>query len=150
MTKLRAISLVTVLTVGLLSGCTKPNPGATVFSGAVSAHREALCWSADAAVTPENCAQDIVDQAMSGPDVATIPVTHDQTMGISVDKAVAENGWFVSIGGQRLNDKPITETYYRFTFPSVTFPADGYQLQVIAAGKGNATRGLWVFKLTEK
>ena len=130
-----------------LTACSQHNPGATVWSGTSSAHREALCWSEDAAVTADNCAQDIVTGALSGPEVAEIPVQKEQTVGISVDPAVAEKGWYIAIGGTRINENPITSTYYRFSFPVESVPAEGYALQVVAQGTGSATRGLWLFKL---
>lgn len=130
-----------------LSACEKPNPGASVVSGTSVAHSEALCWSEDEAITPKSCAQDIIANAAADPSIGTIEVLADQTVGISVDPKVAELGWYVAIGGQRFNDTAITSTYYRFTFPKVSVPEEGYDLQVIAEGKGNATRGIWVFKL---
>lgn len=133
-----------------LTSCSKHNPGATVWSGTSSAHREALCWSEDAAVTPDNCAQDIVAGAMTGPDVAEISVQKEQTLGISVDPKVAEKGWYIAIGGTRINENPITSTYYRFAFPVESVPAEGYTLQVVAQGTGSATRGLWLFRLVGK
>ncbi len=130
-----------------LTACEKPNPGVTVWSGTNSEHREAICWTEQDAITPEECAQSIVLSALNDPEVATIPVLADQTVGISVDPDVAELGWFVAVGGQRFNDGAIYSTYYRFTFPKVSIPEGGYDMQVIAQGKGNATRGIWVFKL---
>ena len=148
MSKSRVLaSVISGLFVLTLTACEKPNPGATVWSGTKSEYREAVCWSEQEAITPEDCAQDIVDSALADPEVATIEILTDQTVGISVDPKVAELGWYVAIGGQRFNDAPIFETYYRFTFPKVSIPEGGYDMQVIAQGKGAATRGIWVFKL---
>lgn len=141
------VALFSSILVLSLSACEKPNPGATVWSGTSKAHSEALCWSDDEAITSKECAQDIVTNATADPHIGTIKVLADQTVGISVEPKVAELGWYVAIGGQRFNDAPITSTYYRFTFPKVAIPAEGYDMQVIAQGKGNATRGIWVFKL---
>lgn len=133
-----------------LTSCSKHNPGATVWSGTSSAHSEALCWSADAAVTPDSCAQDLVTGAITGPDVAEVPVQKEQILGISVDPVVAEKGWYIAIGGTRINEEAITSTYYRFSFPVESVPAEGYTLQVVAQGTGSATRGLWLFRLVGK
>lgn len=133
-----------------LTACSQHNPGVTVWSGTTSAHREALCWSADAAVTADNCAQDIVTGALTGPDMAEIPVRKEQTIGVSVDPIVAEKGWYIVIGGTRINENPITSTYYRFSFPVESVPEEGYALQVVAQGTGNATRGLWLYKLVSE
>jgi hypothetical protein len=140
-------SVISGLFVLSLTACEKPNPGITVWSGTDSEHSEAVCWTDQDAITPTDCAQDIIDSALASKDVATVSIMTDQTVGISVDPDVADLGWYVAIGGQRFNDAPIFETYYRFTFPKVSIPEGGYDMQVIAQGKGSATRGIWVFKL---
>ena len=85
-------------------------------------------------------------EALDGADVAAIPVIPGQVIGISVDPAVADAGWFPVIGSQRLTQRPITSTYYRFTYPDLQeVPVDGVSLQVVAGSEG--TLGLWVFQL---
>ena len=142
-----AIALAVVLPVGL-AGCSKPTPGVTVVSGTTSEHRDAVCWSfEDVNVTDGACDQSMVDSAAADGQVAAIPVTPGDTVGISVDKAVAEVGWTPVIGTQKLTSQPLTTTYFRFTYPDLQeVPADGLLLQVVA-GSGDITRGLWVFKL---
>jgi hypothetical protein len=137
----------TALALGL-SGCDKPNPGASVFSGTTSTFQRAVCWSHDdQKLDATTCAEDAIAKATAGGTVTTIPVVAGQTIGISVDPVVADTGWFPVIGGQRLTTQPITSTYYRFSYPGFdAVPADGLTLQVVA-GDGAATRGLWVFKL---
>lgn len=131
----------------LLGACEKPAPGVSVVSGMTSAYRAALCWSFDGEpLSPENCAQDVVTQALEGADVARIPVIPGQVIGISVDPVVAEAGWYPVIGSQRLTQQPVTSTYYRFTYPDLQeVPVDGVSLQVVAGAEG--TLGLWVFQL---
>jgi hypothetical protein len=145
----RRVLAVPVALAGVLAlaGCEKPAPGVTVVSGMDSAHRAALCWSFDGEpLSAQTCAQDVVTQALEGADVARIPVTPGDVIGISVDPVVADAGWFPVIGSQRLTQQPITSTYYRFTYPDLQeVPADGVSLQVVAGNDG--TRGLWVFQL---
>ena len=142
------IAPVFIALLGLtLSACQKPNPGVSVWSGTNSVHSQAVCWTQQDAITPEECAQTIVESAINSPEVGTIEILSDQTVGISVDPDVAEFGWYIAIGGQRFNVSPIHETYYRFTFPKVSIPTSGYDMQIISQGKGSATRGIWVFKL---
>lgn len=131
-----------------LAACEKPAPGVSVVSGMTSAYRAALCWSFDGVpLSAETCAQDVVTQALEGADVATIPVVPGQVIGISVDPVVADAGWYPVIGSQRLTQRPITSTYYRFTYPDLQeVPVDGVSLQVVAGAEG--TLGLWVFQLT--
>jgi hypothetical protein len=132
----------------VLTGCTKPAPGASVFSGTVTKHREATCWAFDApALATGDCAQDLIAQAATGDAVSVIPVVPGDTVGISVEPVVAETGWFPVVGNQRLTSTPITSTYYRFTFPELQeVPAEGLLLQIVAGTDAN-TRGIWVFKL---
>ncbi|MFM9134687.1 MAG: hypothetical protein ACKOT0_04515 [bacterium] len=131
-----------------LAACEKPAPGISVFSGTTSAYREALCWSFDGQpLSSENCAQDLITGAMSGDRVVRIPVIPGNTVGISVDPAVADAGWYPLVGTQRLTDRPLTTTYYRFTYPGLQqIPAAGIPLQVVA-DKGGETVGLWLFQL---
>jgi hypothetical protein len=132
-----------------LSGCEKPNPGVTVWSGTSSEHVQALCWQPDdnAALGDRECAQDVLARASSGEGVATLEVSPGDTVGISVDRVVADNGWSVQIAGQTLA-AGLTDTYYRFTFPEqVATGGTGYTLQVIAAAQGTGSRGYWFFQL---
>lgn len=132
----------------LLSGCDKPAPGISVFSGTATEHRQAVCWSFESeALEPGDCAQDLLTEASAGDAVARIPVVPGDTIGISVDPKVAEAGWTPVIGQQRLTTTPLETTYYRFTYPDLQeVPADGVLLQVVA-GRGESTRGIWVFRL---
>lgn len=132
----------------LLSGCEKPSPGISVFSGTATQWREAVCWSFDAeALEPGDCAQDLLTEASSGEVVARIPVVPGDTIGISVEPKVADAGWTPVIGQQRLTTTPLDTTYYRFTYPDLQeVPADGVLLQIVA-GRGEMTKGIWVFRL---
>lgn len=131
-----------------LSACEKPSPGVTVVSGMSSAYRAALCWSFDGTpLNPDTCAQDVVTDALEGEQVARIPVVSGATIGISVDPAIADVGWYPVVGSQRLTQEPVYSTYYRFTYPDLQpVPSSGVALQVVA-GTGDATQGLWVFQL---
>lgn len=144
-----ALAAITLTAVSLMfTGCTKPAPGASVFSGTVTKHREATCWAFDApALAAGECAQDLIAQAATGDAVSVIPVVPGDTVGISVEPIVADAGWFPVVGNQRLTSTPITSTYYRFTFPELQeIPAEGLLLQIVAGSDTN-TRGIWVFKL---
>lgn len=141
-----ALALGTIL---VLSGCTKPAPGATVFAGSQSKYQEALCWAFNAdALSPGACAQDVITEAVTGPTIATLPVVPGETIGISVDPVVAETGWFPVIANQRLTAHPVKSTYYRFTYPDLqAIPEEGVLLQIVS-GQGENTKGIWVFTLT--
>jgi hypothetical protein len=145
-----ALLSLTVSALLVLSGCTKPLPNATVFSGSNSENRQATCWAFDAEeLAAGDCAQDLIAQAASGDAVSVVPVFPGDTVGISVDPVVAETGWFVVLGNQRLTENPITSLYYRFTFPAAQeIPEEGVLLQIVASS-GVGARGIWVFKLDQ-
>ena len=131
-----------------LSACEKPSPGATVFSGQTSAHSAALCWSfTTESLDSSACAQDVVENALRGSGVGTIPVVPGETIGISVDTVVAKEGWTPVVGNQRLLQTPTTSTYFRFSFPDLQeVPEEGLPLQIVA-GSGDTTKGIWIFRL---
>lgn len=146
-----AVIAVALGATAALAACEKPNPGVTVWSGTNSQHEQAVCWSADPtqSIQAQGCAASIVAEAQAGGNVPVIPVVPGDVVGISVDPVVTDGGWFPVIGGQRLSETPITSTYWRFTFPELqTFPAEGLELRIQAAGEGaDSLRGLWLFQL---
>lgn len=132
-----------------LSGCEKPYPGVTVWSGTNSEYKHALCWSFDAAeeVDAVSCAQNVVSGVESGNEIPRLSVMGGNTVGISVDPVIADNGWFPVISNQPLTE-PIYSTYWRFTFPEFEqVPEGGIEMQIRANGEGESTRGIWVFQL---
>lgn len=147
----RSLAIVAVALAPLaLSGCEKPNPGVTAWSGTGSEHVEAVCWQPDAAtaLTATDCAQDVLQRASTGEGVARLDVAPGDVVGVSVDPAVADNGWGISVGGTTLATG-IKDTYYRFSFPDTgATQATGYTMQVIAqTADGSASRGFWFFQL---
>lgn len=106
-----------------------------------------MCWAYGAdSLDPTVCAEDVIAKATSGGSVATVPVVPGDVIGISVDPAVADAGWYPVIGGQRLTATPITSTYYRFSYPDLqAIPESGVPLQVIAGQEKMV--GLWAFSL---
>jgi|AntAceMinimDraft_6_1070360.scaffolds.fasta_scaffold00456_13 hypothetical protein len=145
-----ALLAVAVSALFVLTGCTKPLPGATVFSGTSSENRQATCWAFNAdELGAGDCAQDLIAQAADGNAVSVVSVVPGETVGISVDPAVAETGWYVVLGNQRMTTSPIQSFYYRFTFPETQeIPAEGILLQIVAS-TGIGARGIWVFKLEQ-
>ena len=71
----------------VLTGCTKPTPGATVTSGAQSVHQQALCWSFDDA--------GLDDIIRSVADLHRVPVSVLDPSGRTPEQVVADNieGW---------------------------------------------------------
>lgn len=136
-----------ILVLGL-TGCDKPNPGASVFSGTTTQFQRAACWSfSGEAIDPAACAKDVVGDAKAGARIPSIPVVPGQVIGISVDPVVADEGWAPQVNGQPLITTPTTSTYFRFSYPELQpVPADGILMQIVA-GKDGASRGVWFFRL---
>lgn len=132
----------------ILTACEKPAPGASVFSGTSTEYRTAVCWAfGGESLEAGDCAQDVITEASTGEGVARIPVLPGETIGISVDPKVAESGWTPVIGQQRLTSTPLESTYFRFTYPDLQeVPPEGVLLQIVA-GRGESTKGIWVFRL---
>lgn len=129
-----------------LTGCEKPAPSVTVFSGAGSVHTEALCWAFDAdRLEAGQCAEDLVN----GRDTSRVPtldVDDGNTVGISVDEIVAETGWTIgAVGGQPVTPQPLTSSYYRFTFG--TGATEPILLQIVAGQNTGDMRGVWIVQL---
>lgn len=135
-----------------LTGCEKPYPGATVWSGTQSEFESALCWSFDPAVgvDEENCVTSLSEIAAGASGLPELEVSAGNTLGISVDPVVADNGWVPVIAGQRLVEEPLTSTYWRFTFPQQP-PAEGFEMQILANTEdGEQLRGVWAFKISPR
>lgn len=134
-----------VATGGVLAGCEQPSPAITVFSGTSSVRASALCYAFDApTLEPGQCAREIISGDSTG-DAPSLTVRPGNTVGISVDKAVAKSGWVISVAGQQLVGEPLTETYFRFTFPNQQLPERGFALQVL--GGEDELRGVWAVRL---
>ncbi len=137
-----ALACVVVSVAATLAGCSKPGPGVTVWAGTSSVHREARCW----AFEPTG----VIDGPSCAPDAdttGTLKVSPD-TIGISVDPVVAENGWIPVVEGKPLVAVPLKVTYYSFTLAEADLQAVR-RLQVVGlAADGKSARGVWYFQLT--
>ncbi|MEI2715802.1 MAG: hypothetical protein V9E98_02200 [Candidatus Nanopelagicales bacterium] len=131
-----------------LTACEKPPPGVSVFSGPASVRSEALCWAFESdQLTPGECAQEILQGQPTG-GIQNLSVTPGDTVGVSVDPVVAESGWTISIGGQKLIETPLTTTYFRFTLPDLPSQLGTEQLPMqIIAGQNTKIRGVWIVGL---
>lgn len=138
----------------VLTGCEKPFPGATVWSGTNSEHASALCWSFDAAtpIDEAECASTVQQKAADGGELPRVSVSGGQTVGISVDPVLTDHGWIPVINNERLSERPITSTYWRFTYPDFQeTPAEGLELQILALGENEGDlRGLWAYTLVPR
>jgi uncharacterized protein YceK len=146
-----ALALTVVSSALVLSGCTKPNPGVSVWAGTKSIHLQAQCWSADSAVALDiNACSAVLDKADKAKTIPTLIVRPGSTMGISVDVKVAKNGWTAKLGSNTLTPTKVTRTYWRFTYPQLAGLPAKNQLVILAVGPTSSTyRGVWVFNTVE-
>ena len=149
---------VLVFSLLALTGCDKPHPNATVFSGSNSVTRAAICWSPDAnrTFTDSECLVQVADGKLSAQAVAEladylepIPVKPAQTIGISVDPEIADAGWTITINSRPLNSQPISTTYYRFALSERDLRRGSLEMRVFAAADDQKSqRGYWLFELS--
>jgi len=139
----------------LLTGCQAPEPGVTVFSGSVSDYRQAVCWTPDATqVRLKSCLSVTGPTSQQRSDIesrlGSLPVRSDATIGISVDPEVADRGWYVTLGSNRVNLEAIRDTYYRLSLPAtIVETGDPVPLYVLSVDGDNTdvTSGVWAFEL---
>jgi hypothetical protein len=153
--RLRATLAVGGAVVLLATGCQAPAPSVTVFSGSSSDHREAVCWTSDATqVDLKQCLSvdkgDADRRAELQAGLGSVPVRSEATIGVSVDREVADRGWYVTLGTNRVNVEPIRDTYYRLSLPAAVVergdPVPLYVLSVDGADT-KVTTGVWTFEL---
>lgn len=146
-TSFRAVALAAAVIVGL-TGCEKPKPEVTVFSGANSVHSEAACWAADANAT--------CDLTAIGGLVTPFTVRQGSTLGISVDSDVAEQGWIpmlvVNGQSQPLINGVLHRRYWKMVYPETagtSLMGQSLALQVVSTtSDGKGVRGAWLFNLS--
>jgi hypothetical protein len=130
-----------------LSACEKPAPIVTVVSGGKSVYAEATTWCFEGQ-TGDECAERASGRT-------SLPVRAGETIGVDVDKELAEGGWYLELsapGGdeqqqQPQRSEPQTGHYFSFTAPSLA-EGSSLQLDVRAVGEGEEPRGEWQFRLT--
>jgi hypothetical protein len=142
MKKFAVVVLVAMATTALAS-CEKPPPRVTVFSGTSSEWVAPTCFSWDGQINAEECITQAGQRAAEG-QTKSLDVVPEKVVGISVDPAIAEQGWYPSIAGQRLTQDTLTETYFRFSFPRVPASPQGYPLAIVSEGE---QKGVWAVRL---
>jgi hypothetical protein len=143
MNRVAGVLLAVAATAGLAS-CEKPPPRVTFFSGTTSQWVAPVCFSWTGEIDAQQCLQDAAGDAASGQTVR-LTVVPDDVVGISVDPAIADNGWTPTLAGTPLSDQPLTTTYFRFTFPRVQANPQGYPLAVIS--QGGDEPGVWAVRI---
>lgn len=127
-----------------LSACEKPAPIVTVVSGGQSVYTEASTWCFEDQ-TPPDCAE-------RAEGTTEIPVRAGQTVGVDVDRELAEGGWYLELSapGDDSQDPQRSEPqeghYFSFTAPSLT-RGSTLDLAVYAIGEGEEPKGEFRFEL---
>ena len=146
--KVTAVALSIALALGF-TACEKPKPQITVTSGTSSVAASALCWSDQAPLDTTACSKVIGEMTKPTADLPVITLMRDQTIGISVDPTVAKYGWNIRLADQNINPTTIKSTYYRFTNPLGSSPANGQYLLVLANSQAQGARGIWLLKVRQ-
>lgn len=130
-----------------LTACEKPAPIVTVVSGGESVYKEANTWCFEGQ-TPPDCAS-------RSEGTTELPVRGGETIGVDVDKELADRGWFVELSDPEGQGQPqrseVQEGHY-FTFTAPNLPSDSELLLTVRAlGEGEREGeliGEWRFTLT--
>jgi hypothetical protein len=128
-----------------LSACEKPAPIVTVVSGGESVWTEASTWCFEGQ-TGDECAE-------RATGTTRLPVRAGETVGVDVDKELADGGWYLELSApgaegeqQPQRSEPQEGHYFSFTAPSLT-QGSSLQLDVRAVGEGEEPRGQFRFEL---
>ena len=128
--------------LAVLTACEKPSTYVTVVSGGSSASDTAACYAhaEGESVDVRSC---VSDEAA----VETVRVKPNAVVGVNVDPKVAENGYFLSLGGEEQRQiGPFDRSYTRVSIPSELLGDEPAELRVIEK-RGEATKGIWLFQL---
>ena len=144
-------------TVGVLlalSACEKPAPIVTVVSGGESVYAEANTWCFEGQ-TPPDCAS-------RHEGTTQLSVRGGETVGVDVDKELADRGWYVELSdpaapeeGAQPQRSEVQDGHY-FTFTAPNLPAGSELLLTVhAVGEGEdpaaaEPTGEWSFTLTPR
>lgn len=134
-----------------LTGCEKPVPIVTVVSGGDSVYTEARTWCFEGQ-TGDECAE-------REAGVPSLSVRGGETIGVDVDKELADRGWYIELAepegqtadGQQSQQPQRSEPqdghYFSFTAPNLPAGSE-LVLNVRALGEGEEPTGEWRFRLT--
>ena len=119
----------------VLAACEKPTPAVTLQSGTRSVHAEATLYVRDG------------KQVRSQKTVTVLRTHPGQTVGIDVDRAIADKGWQVHIttggnGSSVFNSGVLKVHHYSFEVG-----AESTDVVISEQGSGGAPTGLWAFSV---
>jgi hypothetical protein len=129
-----------LLALGVLAACDKPTPSVTLQSGARSVHSEATLYVRDG------------KQVRSKQSVTVLRTHPGETVGIDVDRAVADKGWQVHIttgtAGSTASDANVFNSgvlkVHHYAFEVGATVTD---VVISEVGDGGTPTGLWAFSV---
>lgn len=132
-----------------LTACEKPAPIVTVVSGGRTVHAEAGTWCFEGQSTAKgNC-------ATRHEGTTRLAVRGGDTVGVDVDKDLAERGWYIELAepggaqGSEQRSEPQTDHYFTFTAPNLP-TGSSLVLTVRALDGADGTSGEFRFTLTPR
>ena len=132
-----------------LTACEKPAPIVTVVSGGQSEYTEAntYCFEEGMSLESGEC-------ATRATGATTIEVRGGETVGVDVDEALVERGWFIELsdpaaqGEQQQPQRSEPQTGHYFTFTAPNLPTGStLRLNVRSLGENGEPNGEWAFEL---
>ena len=134
-----------------LTACEKPAPIVTVVSGGQSVYAQANTYCF------EGQSVEAGDCATREEGATALEVRGGETVGIDVDKELAESGWFLELSdpatqgqqAQPQRSEPQTGHYFTFTAPNLP-TGSTLTLTVRSLDDEGASTGEWRFTLSPK
>ena len=116
-----------------VTACEKPAPKVTVTSNGRVINVDAAHYCRGTTCT---------DDADS---TKAITIRSDSLISFDVPKRVAEHGWQLSLGDQRLFEKPRTKSHYTMSIPVA--PGTATVPVTVTQGSGAQPEGVWTLQL---
>lgn len=121
------------------SGCERPSPSISVYSGPTYLNARALCWSQEGEVRREQC--------VGGVGRETLRVRAGDLIMINVDKPLEETGWIPTINGIPLVREPLHDSAYNFALSAEDL-RQSPEVQVLASDRiDGPLHGIWAIPL---
>lgn len=151
MTPRRRLRTAVVAGAALVAACEKPAPIVTVVNVGQSVYAEAnvFCFEGQS-VAAADCAQRRTGST-------TLEVVRGQTVGVDVDKEIADDGWFIELsdpgapgdGAEPQQSEVQTGHYFSFTAPNLPSGA-ALLLTVRSLNREQQPSGKWSFTLVPR
>ncbi len=116
-----------------LTACEKPAPKVTVTSNGRVVNLDAARY----------CRGDKCVDHEASPK--TITIRSDSVVSFDVPKRIAEHGWQIDVGGDKLFETPRTKSHYTLSIPALR--GSGTLPVTVTQGEGAQPEGVWRLQL---